>query len=105
MMTGLTNGSYNVIVYANDTSGNIGFSERVYFAILGVHDLVIIDIEGYSGTVYAGKLIEMAVLVLNNGTCIDNFNITAFANAIAFDNKTVADLCPSYEISVIFLWT
>jgi subtilisin family serine protease len=32
-LTGLTNGSHNIIVFANDTSGNMGSSNRVYFAV------------------------------------------------------------------------
>jgi hypothetical protein len=31
-LTGLTNGQHNIIVYANDTSGNMGFS-KVYFTV------------------------------------------------------------------------
>jgi parallel beta-helix repeat protein len=32
-LTGLSEGSHNIIVYANDTSGNMGASNRVYFTI------------------------------------------------------------------------
>lgn len=32
-LTGLSDGSHSVIVYANDTAGNIGSSEMIYFSI------------------------------------------------------------------------
>ncbi len=32
-MTGLLDGSYNVVVYANDTSGNMGASDAVHFTV------------------------------------------------------------------------
>jgi len=33
LLTGLSLGSHNIIVYANDTDGNMGASDRVYFTI------------------------------------------------------------------------
>ena len=32
-ITGLSNGQHTIIVYANDTSGNMGASEKVYFTV------------------------------------------------------------------------
>lgn len=33
ILTGLTNGQHNIIVYANDTVGNMGSSSKVYFTV------------------------------------------------------------------------
>jgi parallel beta-helix repeat protein len=49
-LSGLTNGPHNVIIYANDTSGNMN-SSRVYFTVLIKPDLVIDFIWNSSRTI------------------------------------------------------
>jgi hypothetical protein len=33
-LTGLAEGSHSIIVYANDTAGNMGTSEKIFFTII-----------------------------------------------------------------------
>ena len=49
VLNGLAEGSHNIIVYANDTSGNMGFSNKVYFTIDTIPPTTSIDLSGTLG--------------------------------------------------------
>lgn len=102
-LTGLANGSYRIIVYANDTSGNVGFSE-VYFTILFIHDVAIIDLERSSAWVYTERVVNITVFVQNKGTATETFNVTTYVNTTAIETLTVTNLPPSNQATLVFTW-
>jgi hypothetical protein len=78
-MNNLADGSHNVIVYASDTSGNVGYSNRIYFknnvsvylpwetSYIGQGGYPIIDIEAYNGKLYfVSNLNHMYIFNGNN---------------------------------------
>ena len=103
-LTGLANGSYSIIVYANDTSGNVGSSEEVYFTILIIHDVAVIDLECSPAEVYIGQIVNITVFVQNEGSATETFNVTAYANTVAIETLTVTNLLPSNQTTLIFTW-
>jgi len=48
-LTDLSEGAHHVIIYANDTSGNMGLSSRVYFTLNYIPPTTIIDFSGTPG--------------------------------------------------------
>ena len=100
----LPNGSYRIIVYANDTSGNVGSSEEIYFTILIVHDVAIINIKCSPAEVYVGQIVNNTVFVKNEGTVTESFNVTTYANTTALDTLTVTDLFPSNQTTLVLTW-
>jgi len=103
-LASLTNGSYSVIVYANDTSGNVGFSEEVYFTVIIIHDVAVIDLKCSSKEVYIGDIVDMSVLVQNEGTVTETFNVTTYVNTTAIETLTVTDLPRGNQTVVDFSW-
>ncbi len=81
VITGLINGTHSVIVYAKDTSGNEGSSNKIYFtnklgvynpwetSYIGTGGYPIIDIEQYNGKLYFAA----------NNNNIYVFNITSWS--------------------------
>jgi hypothetical protein len=100
----LPNGSYGVKVYANDTSGNMGFSEKVYFTILVIHDLAVTDLICSSTKVYVGQIINITVFVQNEGNVPETFNVTTYTNTTATETLTVTNLLPGNQTTLAFTW-
>ncbi len=102
-LTSLVNGLYNLVVYANDTSGNVGSSE-VYFTILIVHDVAVIDLKCSSAEVYVWQIVNITVVVQNKGTVAETFSVTTYANTTAIETLTITNLPPSNQTTFFFAW-
>jgi len=103
-LTGLTNGLYSIIVYANDTSGNVGASEEVYFTILVVHDIAIIDLKCSPEELYIGQIVDISAFVRNEGTVTESFNVTVYANNTAIETLAVTNLLSGNQTTVVITW-
>jgi hypothetical protein len=103
-LTSLENGSYSIRIYANDTSGNMGSSEKVNFIILIMHDVAVVNLNLLPTEVYVGQIVNITVVVKNEGTVTEDFNVTAYANATAIEIQTVTTLFPSNQTTVVFEW-
>jgi len=103
-LTGLADGSYSITVYANDTSGNVGSSEKVYFTILIVHDVAVIDVQCSSAEVQVGQIVNITVLVQNEGIVTETFNVTAYYNETIIQTQTVTNLVPDAQTILTFSW-
>ncbi len=102
-LTSLVNGSYSIVVYASDTSGNVGFSE-VHFNVLIIHDVAIIDLFCSSAEVYLGQVVNITILVQNEGNVPETFNATIYANVTAIEIIPFANLFPRNQKAFSFLW-
>jgi len=82
----LFEGYHDIIVFANDTFGNMGASERVFFTVELLHDIAIINLTtSKTGctpmeTVGKGSTINMTIIVENQGNSIETFNVTVKVN-------------------------
>jgi hypothetical protein len=103
-LTGLANGSYSIIVYANDTSGNMGCSKKVYFTLSIIHDVAVIDLTCSSLKVYEGQTVNITALVQNEGTVTESFNVTTYINIIAIQTLTATNLFPNNQTAMVFTW-
>lgn len=102
-LTGLVNGQYNIIVYANDTSGNMGFSQ-VYFTILVIHDVAVTDLQCCPLQMYIGQLVNISVSVQNEGTVPETFNVSIHANTTNLKTLTITDLSAGDNSILPFTW-
>lgn len=103
-VSGLTNGPHSIIVYANDTSGNMGSSEEVYFEILIIHDVAVIDVRCSSAEAYIGQIVNITVSVENKGTVTETFNVSAYTNTTDIETLTVTDLFMGCQATLVFTW-
>lgn len=67
-------------------------------AIIGV---TISDTEAYPTWVVP---LNINVTVKNNGTSTESFNVTVYYDGTTIDNKTVANLAPGENITLMFAW-
>jgi len=104
-LTGLGLGPHNVIVYANDTFGNMGNSSKVYFTI-AVHDVAIVDIN-ISEQRVVQQPIHINVTVTNNGGFEETFDVSC-NYTLRIDpligTQTIT-LEPGESIILNFTWT
>jgi hypothetical protein len=98
------NGSYNIKVYANDTSSNTGFSQTVYFTMLIIHDIAIINVQFSSVQAFMGEKVNITVIVQNEGTMTETFNVTAYANTSIIETLVITELSPNKQATIIFVW-
>jgi hypothetical protein len=102
-VTGLVDGSYRIVVYANDTSNNMG-SSVTSFIVLITHDVAILALDASATQVYVGETLYVTALVRNEGTVNETFIVTAYANSTTIQSLIVAQLQPTNQTSVAFAW-
>ena len=94
-LTTLFEGYHDIIVFANDTFGNMGASERVFFTVELLHDIAIINLTtSKTGctpmeTVGKGSTINITIIVENQGNSIETFNVTVKANTTVLAVQSV----------------
>jgi len=54
--------------------------------------------------VYKGWMVSVTVLVINNGTFTETFDVTAYCNTTSLGTQTVTDLAPGANTTLIFTW-
>lgn len=103
-LTGLANNAYQLVVYANDTSGNMGASPVVLFTIYVQHDVGVYNLTVSTEITYVGDVINTTVTARNQGTVAETFNVTVRADDIALATLNVTDLAPSSSRLILLSW-
>ncbi len=101
----LADGAHRVVVYANDTFGNMGSSATVSFTVdTTLPDLAVTNVTITNYAVAQGEPVSVNVTVENLGDDSETFNVTVYANATAV--ATLRNLTlPSHDsITVSFTW-
>jgi len=89
-ITGLSEGSHSVIVYANDAFGNVGSSGNISFQVqTSIHDIAVSSINVSKTIVGRGYDCNITVTVINLGDFQETFNVTVYAGAITLQNQTL----------------
>jgi hypothetical protein len=101
---GLAEGLHNIIVYANDTSGFMAASERVYFTLLPVHDISVANISVPFREICSGEMISLNVTVRNKGTVPESFNVTVYYNNTVIETKRVSNLTEGSNATLTYSW-
>jgi hypothetical protein len=106
-------GSHNVIVYANDTFGNMGSSQTVYFSYHEppppeVHDIAVTNVTVSKTVIGKGFTSNVTFLVVNKGDYPETFNVTAYCHDFTTDhdvfNGGYLSLNPSESTNKTFTW-
>ncbi len=67
-------------------------------------DVAVIHVEAYPNMVYPGRTVNITVTVANIGDLTETFNVTAYYDDDPIETKTVTDLAPGQNCSLIFTW-
>jgi hypothetical protein len=104
-LTSLLDGSHNVVVFANDSLGDMGSSDLVYFSIrIPIHDVAVIDVESSTVQVFQGVVVNVNVTVKNNGTEPELFAVKAYYDTTAIDTISNVFLNPADTQILTFAW-
>ncbi len=69
-----------------------------------IHDVATINVTASATDVVSGRVINITVVVKNNGTVTETFNVTLFYDEITIGTKTVANLAPGDQKTLGFAW-
>ena len=69
-----------------------------------IHDVATINVTASATDVVSGRVINITVVVKNNGTVTETFNVTLFYDETAIGTKTVANVAPGDQKTLGFAW-
>jgi parallel beta-helix repeat protein len=95
-------GPHQIRVYANDTSGNMGTSEIVYFAV-EIHDIAVTTISLSKTLVGPGYPVKISVTIQNQGDLAETCNIAAYANTQEVETRKIT-LTTGSSTTITFTW-
>ena len=97
-LSGLLDGSHSIVVYANDTGGNMGVSETIYFTIARAPEITILSPEE---TTYAASDVPL-IFVVNETTSWMGYSLDGQANVTILGNTTLLGLSDAAHNVVVF---
>ena len=104
-LTGLLDGSHNVVVFANDSLGDMGSSDLVYFSVqIPIYDVAVIDVVSSAAQVFQGAVVNVNVTVENNGTEPETFAVKAYYDATTIGTINNVFLNPADTQTLTFAW-
>jgi hypothetical protein len=69
-----------------------------------MHDVAVMDVAVSPTKVYSGKNVSILVVAKNEGVHAETFNVTTKYDNNGIDTKTVTDLSPEDETTLVFTW-
>lgn len=101
-------GSHEIVVYANDTAGNMGASEIIYFSV-EIHDIAVLSVNtSKTGCVpfpvaCQNYTVSICVVVENQGDYSENFNLSICANEDFVETQSIT-LAVKDILTKRFIW-
>lgn len=95
-------GTYNVTLTVTDNDGHN--SSTSHTLTVYIHDLAILSVTPSTNEVYVGQTVNISVVVRNEGTANETFNVTLYYDGTAIGTQTVIDLEPGTEATLRFSW-
>jgi hypothetical protein len=103
---GLANASAAPLTAPPDQGGRL-YSPTIYttFTITtGIRDIAVTDVSASRNQVTVGETVNINVIVLNQGTQFETFDLSVYRNATLIGTRQVAQLAPMIQNSLTFLW-
>jgi len=94
----------DVLPEETDTSDNVYIDGTVTIEISLVHDVAILNVTVPKPTAYVGHVVNITVVVKNEGAYVETFNVTAYYDDTAVGLQNVTDLEPWANTILIFSW-
>ena len=69
-----------------------------------IHDIAITNVVPSATQVYKGETVEICVIVRNNGTETEHFNVTLFYNSTIMTVLLVDNLPPNRSVTLTYIW-
>jgi hypothetical protein len=72
--------------------------------VVVIHDVAIVSQYPWPTTVFQGENVTVEVVVKNEGTETETFDVSCYANETFIETRTVADLAPNATLTLYFAW-
>jgi hypothetical protein len=69
-----------------------------------LHEITVTSVTPSLTEVYEGDLVNIIVIIKNNGNFTETFNVTAYANTTIIQTQAVYELNPATQITLTFNW-
>jgi hypothetical protein len=69
-----------------------------------IHDVAVLSVSPSKNVVYIGEVVNIYVVVKNEGSYVESFDITAFYDSNVIGRLFVKSLQPGSEIPLVFYW-
>jgi hypothetical protein len=107
--TGVEEGIYIISAEASPVPYEFNTADNYYedgtIEILRIiRDVAIIDVYPDVNAAYPGWIVNITVIVKNEGNVSESFDVTAYYNNTSIATQTVVDLPPGEEATLTFLW-
>jgi uncharacterized repeat protein (TIGR01451 family) len=108
--TGIPPGTYSItasadssyeIIESNEVN-NLCTSESTVEIV--IHDIAVLSQDPSPTSVASGEIVTIYVLVRNEGTETETFDVSCYYNEIFLATKTVASLVPNATLTLTFTW-
>lgn len=92
-------------VKETDSAFNLN-TDLIMFEIthVPIHSIAILSVTPSLTQAYTGQLINVAIVVENQGTVDESFNVTLLYNTTVIRRETVTNLAPEAEVTLSFSW-
>jgi PKD repeat protein len=99
-------GVYNVTLQVVDNDGLTDKTSKsiVIYTFIPTHDVAVREVKPSASFVYKGNTINITVVVANQGTGVETFNVTLYYNDAPIGTQTVTYLAPGENATLTFSW-
>jgi len=94
----------STVMDETDTDDNTFIGGAINVLMVYVHDVAVVSVVPSATEVYVGQVLNVSVVVRNNGNIAETFNVTLYYGSDAIETQTVTDLEPGSETTLIFSW-
>ena len=97
-------GNYTIRVVVSD--GSLTDYEDISVSVyeVHIHDVAVINVTASPTNVISGQVVGVTVIVKNQGTAIETFNVAIFYNETIIETKTVNGLAAGDQRTLEFTW-
>jgi len=94
----------SVVPGETDTDDNTFIDGAINVSMVYAHDVAVVSVTPSATEAYVGHTVNISVVVRNEGTANETFNVTPYYDSTAIGTQTVTDLAPGANTTVTFSW-
>jgi len=98
-------GNYTVTLNVTDNDGAVGTTSKIVSVTVAPPDVAVLSVVPSTNEAYLRQLVNIAVVVKNEGLEAKTFNVTVYRNDTVIGIQTVTDLAAGSNTTLLFVWS